>query len=350
MAKKGRKIKWGVIGAGGIADRRTIPGMKLAKNSTLEAIMDVANVEALAKKHKVKKYTNKIKDIVNDKEIDAVYIATPANLHLKQIKAVAEAGKHILCEKPLTLSIKESKEAVKICAKNKVRLQEGYMMKFHGAHQEIQKIIKKGTLGKVTYMRAQLACWFPPCGNWRQNPKKGGGGALIDMATHLYDLLQFFNGPIVKVGALTGNQVHNYKSEDASTTLVEFKNGAHATIDCFFNVPDNASRTRLEVYGSKGSIFTEGTIGQGDGGKAEGIFNKSLGGYDATQSKDGGAKFKAIPFKKINMYTAEVEYMADCILNRRKIAMSTGEEGIRIADITEKAYQSAKTGKFFKVK
>ncbi|MHC4871860.1 MAG: Gfo/Idh/MocA family protein, partial [Planctomycetota bacterium] len=342
MAKK--KIKWGVIGAGGIADRRTIPGLLKAKNSTLEALMDVANVEALGKKYKCKKATNKLKDIVNDPEIDAVYIATPVNVHLKQIKACAEAGKHILCEKPLTLKIKEAKEAVKICAKNKVRLQEGYMMKFHGAHQEIQKLIKKGSIGKVTYMRAQLACWFPPCNNWRQDPRKGGGGALIDMSTHLYDLLQFLNGPIVKVGALTGNQVHNYKSEDGSTTILEFKNGAQATVDCFFNVPDNASRTRLEIYGSKGAILTEGTIGQGDGGSAEGIFNKSVGGYDAVQTKGAQAKFKNIPFKKIDMYTAEIEYMADCILNRKKIRMSTGEEGIKIAEITEKAYQSAKTG------
>ena len=161
-------------------------------------------------------------------------------------------------------------------------------------------------------MRAQLSCWYPRIeGAWRQDPKLGGGGALIDMATHLYDLLEYFAGPIRRVAALVGNLVQDYKSDDASTTLLEFKSGAHATVDCFYCIPDEASRTRLEIYGSHGAILSEGTIGQSQGGKLEGLFGLGAAGYDAAQDKDVARKFQRIPFRAVNPYTAECEYFAE---------------------------------------
>ena len=138
-----------------------------------------------------------------------------------------------------------------------------------------------------------MSCWYPQIeGAWRQDPKTGGGGALIDMATHLYDLLEYFAGPIRRIAALTGNLVQDYRSEDASTTLLEFDSGAQATVDCFFCIPDEASRTRLEIYGSQGAILTEGTIGQSSGGKLEGILGLGDAGYDAAQNKDVVRKFQ----------------------------------------------------------
>ena len=91
------------------------------------------------------------------------------------------------------------------------------------------------------------------------------------MASHLYDLIEYFAGPIRKITALTGNLVQDYKSEDASTTLLELQSGAQATVDSFFCIPDEASRTRLEIYGSAGAVLAEGTIGQSGGGKVEAL-------------------------------------------------------------------------------
>lgn len=346
-----RKVKMGVIGACGIAYRRTIPGMVKAKNIELVAVMDIAGVEKVAKEFNVPKVYTKEKDIVNDPEIDAVYIATPVYLHLKHIKMAAEKGKHILCEKALCTNLKETEEAVKICKKNGVFLQEGYMMKFHGAHQKIKEIIKAGEIGKIVYIRAQLSCWYPPIkGAWRQDPKKGGGGALIDMATHLYDLIEFFTDERIKyVSAIANSQVHNYKSEDSSTTLLELTSGTHATVDCFFCIPDEASRTRLEIYGSQGSIFTEGTIGQSEGGIVEGISGLGNAGYDAKQSKDVVRKFRKINFKKINPYTAECEYFADCILRNKQPEINGPETSLHIAEVTEKAYISYRTKKILQI-
>jgi predicted dehydrogenase len=255
----------------------------------------------------------------------------------------AEAGKHILCEKPLALNAGEAREAVEACRRNKVLLQEGYMMKFHGAHQEIRRILDQGRLGRIVYLRAQLSCWYPRIeGAWRQDPRLGGGGALIDMATHLYDLLEFFAGPISRIVALAGHLVQEYKSEDASTTLVEFKSGAHGTVDCFFCIPDEASRTRLEIYGSRGAILSEGTIGQSERGRLEGCFSEAAAGYDASQKKDIEREFVRIPYKRVNPYTAECDYFARCILERRPPEINGGRNAVHIMSLVDKAYASWK--------
>jgi len=346
-----KKVRMGVIGAGGIAYRRTIPGMLKAKNIDLRAVMDVVRIKEIAREFDVRKAYSSEKDIIRDPDIDAVYIATPVYLHLKHIRMAAENGKHILCEKPITATLGEAREAASICRKNRVFFQEGYMMKFHGAHAKIREIIRDDKLGRVVYMRAQLSCWYPPIkGAWRQNPKKGGGGSLIDMATHLYDLLEFFMDERIKrVSAITNSQVQNYKSEDSSTTILEFESGTHATVDCFFCIPDESTRTRLEIYGSQGSIFTEGTIGQSVGGAMEGIFGLGEGGYEAKQSKDVARKFRSIHFRKINPYTAECEYFADCILKNREPVTNNLKNALHIMQVAEKAYSSYKLKKILRI-
>ncbi len=346
----GEKVRIGVIGAGGIAFRKTIPAMLKARNLRVTAVMDTTNVEKVAEAFRIRRAYNTVEDLLADPEVDAVYIASPVHCHLEQIELAATARKHILCEKPLTLDVAQTRRAIDVCRRKKVFLQEGYMMKFHGAHQVIRENISQGRLGKVVYLRAQLSCWYPPIpGAWRQDPKTGGGGALIDMATHLLNLLEFFVGPIRRLAALTGNLVHPYRSEDASTILAEFRSGAHATIDCFWCIPDEASRTRLEIYGSAGAIFTEGTIGQSVGGTMEGIFGLGSAEYDAAQNKDVARQFRPIPFKKINPYQAECEYFAQCILDGRPPEINGPVEALRMARLVEAAYRSAKKKVFIPV-
>ena len=154
------KVNFGVIGAGGIAYRKTIPGMLKAKNCRLVAVMDTVNVDRIAGELGVRGYAAEAELLANP-EIQAVYIASPANCHAKQIRMAARAGKHVLCEKPLTMSLKQTEAAVEECRRRQVFLQEGYMMKFHGAHAKIKQLIDEGKLGKIVYMRAQLSCWYP---------------------------------------------------------------------------------------------------------------------------------------------------------------------------------------------
>jgi len=347
---KKRPINFGVIGAGGIASRKTIPGLLEAKNCRLVAVMDPVGAAEIAARFGVPRSYARCEDLLADPEVEAVYIASPVAFHAEQIRLAAEAGKDVLCEKPLTMNLREGRAAVAACRKHHTFLQEGYMMKFHGAHRRIKELIDHGRLGQLVYLRAQLSCWYPPIrGAWRQHPKTGGGGALIDMATHLYDLLEYLAGPVKRVTALASRLVHPYQSEDASTTLLEFKSGAHATVDCFFCIPDEASRSRLEVYGSQGAILTEGTLGQGSGGRMEGLFGLGDAGYDAGQNKDAAHHFEPIPFHEVNPYTAECEYFAGCIARRQPPAINGADNALRSLRLTARAYAAAQSGRMLRI-
>lgn len=345
-----KKVKWGVIGAGGIADRRTIPGLLDAQNSELIALMDIANTEQLSEKYQVPCYKTE-EELLSEEGLDAVYIATPVHLHLEQIKKTASSGKHVLSEKPLCLNSADGEEAVAACKEAGVLLQEGYMMRFHGAHQRISEIIGNGEIGRPVYARAQLSCWYPKMeGAWRQIPAKSGGGALIDMATHLYDLLEMFLGRIKEVGALVSTQVQDYEVDDSATTVLRFESGTQATIDTFFCVPDAASRTRLEIYGDLGAVLTEGTIGQSSEGQLE-VYRESAGkGYEATQSKDVAASFQSEDFEVINPYTRQCELFAESILSgKEQVDVNSGESGLHILRVMEAAYESGRSGRFVEV-
>ncbi len=344
------KVKFGVIGAGGIARRKTIPGMLQAEHCELAAVMDVADVDSIAAEFSVPKAYSSEAELLDDPELQAVYIASPVHVHHDQIVAAAAKGKHVLCEKPVTSTVAQTESALAACRRAGVFFQEGYMMKFHGAHQLVREMIAAGKIGKIVYMRAQLSCWYPPIeGAWRQHPDLGGGGSLIDMATHLYDLLEYFAGPIKRVVALTGNLVQGYASEDAATTLLEFADGAQATVDTFYCMPDESSKTRLEIYGSKGSLLSEGTVGQSTGGQLEGIVGLGEGGYDAAQDKDTVRTFQSIDFPQINPYTAECDYFAECVLNNRPPEINTADNALHIMRVTEAAYASGREGKVIDV-
>ncbi|HPO10790.1 MAG TPA: Gfo/Idh/MocA family oxidoreductase, partial [bacterium] len=251
------KTKWGVFGSGGIARRRTIPeGILRASNAELVAVYDInpAANQAAAKEFGARACASEGELLKSD--CDIVYVATPADQHYAQVEHAAYAGKHILCEKPLGMTVEEAERMVRLCRERGVKLGVGFMMRFHAYHQAALKMIQDGQLGTPVLGRAQLSCWYPPIeGAWRQDPAKGGGGSLMDMGGHGIDLLEMFLGRVRKVSCLIGNLVHGYASEDTATVLLEFESGAKGIVDNLFNVPDASSRNRLELYGSRGSIL-----------------------------------------------------------------------------------------------
>ncbi|MFH2069173.1 MAG: Gfo/Idh/MocA family oxidoreductase [Candidatus Omnitrophota bacterium] len=344
-------VNWGVIGCGGIARRRTIPeGIVPAKNSCLTAVMD-ANLSVareMAKDLKVKSYDTET-ELLSDPEINAIYIATPAYLHAKQATAALRSGKNVLVEKPLSLTLFDCESVIKEAEKQGRKLGVGYMMRFHGFHQQLRVMISEGQIGKPVLGRAQLSCWYPPMeGAWRQNPELGGGGSLVDMGNHLIDLLEYvFQSPVTEINCFTGNLIQSYLSEDSALTTVRFQNGALGMVDAFFSIPDNSSRNFMEVYGSAGSVLAEGTIGQGSAGTARAFAEKEMKGYEADQkrSQSGGVDLK---FPLVNTYQAEVEEFANAILEDRKPAIS-GDDGLWSQKLVLAAYESARTGRVIKL-
>ncbi len=344
-------VKWGVIGAGGIARRRTIPeGIAKANNAKLVAVMDIDKkiVKEIADEYKVKAYT-KEEELLNDENVQAVYIATPVNLHCRQTMAAANKGKHILCEKSMAMTVEECEKMIEVCRKANVKLGLGYMMRFHTIHTRIKDMVQQGLLGRIVMARAQLSCWYPEIeGAWRQKKEFGGGGSLIDMGTHCIDLLEFImDDKVAEVSCFTGNLIQKYEVEDTAVVMIRFKNGAQGVVDNCFSIPDNSSKNMLEIYGTKGSILCKGTIGQGDEGEAISYIEEGKQ-YDADQQREPVASGKIIKTEPVNTYKAEVEHFSDCIINDTEPSIS-GEDGIWSQKVGLACYKSARTEKVIKL-
>ena len=340
-----RKVKWGAVGSGGIARRRTIPeGIVPADNAQLIAVYDInakANAEA-AEQFNAQTADNM--DELLKSDIEAVYIATPAGLHCRQVLACAAAGKHILCEKPLGMTVQEAEKMIAACKDAGVLLGTAFMMRFHTQHRAALEMIQAGKLGKLTYGRAQLSCWYPPIeGAWRQVPATGGGGSLMDMGGHCIDLMEMFFGNVKKVCCFINSTVHNYKSEDSAVAVLFFASGAIATVDNFFCIPDNSSKNVLELYGSAGSILAKNTIGQGDRGEMVAHIEQADTGYDAQQSREA-AQTQPITPEPANTYRAEVEEFSQAIFEGRQPSNSA-QLGLQSQKVLAACYESADTGK-----
>ena len=339
------KLKWGVIGCGGIAYRRTIPGMVRDENSELVAVMDT-NFE-LAKQVRDEfhvPYAFDTEDaLLALDELDAVYIATPVFCHKEQVMKAAAAKKHILLEKPMGLTVEESREIAAYCEAQGVKLGVGLMMRFNNLHEEVRDLIADGKLGDIVSMRAQFTCWYPEMpGVWRQSKKLAGGGALMDMGIHCIDLLCYMSGMNVsEVTALMGNQIFKYEVEDAASVIMRMENGALAYVDAAFNIPDDATTCKLEIYGTGGSLVLSGSLAQEEAGEGSLIFSDTTKGYDAQQNR-GKVSSKTLTAAGGNLYTKEVAGFAKAVLNDTPVPISAAD-ALRDQLIVEAAYESAQT-------
>ena len=262
-------IKWCVIGAGGIADRRAIPALLENEDSELVAVMDrVPQVaEAIGKKYGVPYFLTE-EEMLASVECDAVYIGTPVMCHYQQALTALKYGKHVFLEKPVAFNGKESRALVDAFKKANKQITIGYMMKYHNLHEQAKTLISNGKIGQVNTVRAQFTCWYPDIeGAWRQKKSLGGGGAIMDLGVHCIELLEFLlDDEICDVKALYSTRTFSYEVEDGAVIAFKTKGGVLGHIDVNFNVPDSASESKLELYGSKGYIICKGTMGQEESG------------------------------------------------------------------------------------
>lgn len=345
-------VKWGVIGAGGIADRRTIPeGIIGSSAAELVAVQDVAEdlIKEVAAKYGVPGYVSEY-DLLNDPNVEAVYIATPTHLHHAQVMAAAEAGKHVLCEKPMALSVEQCEEMIEECESRGVKLGVNFMMRFHACHQLLRSMVAENKVGTTVMGRAELTCWYPPIpGAFRQDPQLGGGGSFIDMGNHCADLLEFiFGSRAAEVMCYTANLVQDYATEDTAVAMLKLENGAVCVVDALFNVPDAAARWPLEVYGSKGVVYSNATIGQGSEGKLVTLLETGDKDYDAAQVKDEGSLEKIITPDVVNIYQAHIDGFCDAVVNDTTPPVP-GEDGLWSQKLMTACYESARSGKAVKV-
>lgn len=337
-----QKVRWGVIGAGGIADRRTIPGMMLCDNAELVAVMEINRelAEKCRAKWGCKKAYDNEADLLADPEIDAVYIASPVFLHAKQAMAAADAGKHILIEKPLAMTAEEGQKVADYCRGKGVKIAAGLMMRFGAYVRAMKQAVAEGKIGKPVSAYTQFTCWYPDMpGNWRQSKKSGGGGAMMDMGVHCIDLLQYILGSEVKaVSAFHDTLSFHYDVEDSSTVMLRMENGTQCVVQSNFNIPDEAAKWRIEIFGDRGRLLGDGVIGQVDGGTLDAMFLGEQGGYDAKQdNKDGERTEIRVEFG--DAYAREVSSFSNSILTGAPVEVPA-EEAVQVQKIMEAAYRS----------
>ncbi len=346
-------VKWGVIGCGGIADRRTIPeGFMPSPLAEVVIVQDAAEdrAKAVAEKYGVQQWSTDEKAVVEHPQVEAVYIATPTHLHHKHVLMAAEAGKHVLCEKPLALNVDQAEEMVRACRDAGVKLGVNFMMRFHACHQWLKDAVAAGRLGKPVLAKAELTCWYPPIpGAFRQDPALGGGGALIDMGNHCIDLIEYLFGQKVRrVSCFTANLVQDYPSEDTAALIAELDGGAIAMVNALFNVPDAAAKNMLMLYGSRGGAYTFGTIGQDSTGQINALLDVPELAYDAAQVRTEAPEEETIVPEVRNIYQAHVDAFCQAIADDTEPPIP-GEEGLWSQKVIAACYESARTGRTVEV-
>ena len=249
-------VRWGVLGAGSVAQRRVIPAMNALDGCEVGALMvrDPDRARGLANQFGVPRSFDSATALIEDPDTDAVYISSPPSLHCEQVEAAARAGKHVLCEKPMALSTGECRTMIDACSAADVHLQICFVLRGWPIYTRVREMLASGHLGQIVEARAHLAKWTPrKKGEWRLDPDQGGGGVLIDVGSHYIDLFRFLIGDLSRVAAMTSSNVFDAGVEESAFMLFEFASGAHASIVATGAVP--YSGNVLEIFGTKGALL-----------------------------------------------------------------------------------------------
>jgi predicted dehydrogenase len=191
--------------------------------------------------------------------IDSVFVSSVNAHHHEQIIKAAEAGKDILCEKPIALNSKQAEEMVEACKQNNVLLAINYVHRVHPHVIKAKEIIKNQIIGKLVTVNVSFNINFSPGSNFRFNKDLSGGGALRDLGTHLIDILRFFGGEISEIKGIMDNIIYTSEVEDFANAIVKFEKGGYG----YFNVSYNCKKAfnRIEILGHQGAISIENLIG-----------------------------------------------------------------------------------------
>lgn len=258
----GRKVRWAIVGTGGIA-RRTVGDLRLCDDAEVVAIASRRRetADAFARDWSLPFAFDDYAALCASPDVDAVYIGTPHATHFDYACAALRAGKHVLCEKPLTMTADEARELGRIAAERRVFLMEAMWMKFSPAVQRAVELVAEGTIGEPRFVQAGLGYPVPPDGPRRFWDAALGGGALYDMGVYTVTLAQMFLGEPVEVSATGAMRADGVDLEEAIT--LRFASGALAQLatSITFLIPP-----RGWLGGTRGSIdfgeqlFSPGTL------------------------------------------------------------------------------------------
>lgn len=320
------KLKWGLIGAGDIVRKRVAPALKNSETGELFAVSRhrAELAKSFAEEFGAKKHYADWREMLADKEIDAVYVATPVYLHKEQTLAAARAGIHVLCEKPMALNAAECNEMIAECQANKVKLGIAYYRHFYPVINRIKEIIAAGEIGKVAVAQMNAFEYLEMSPDdprhWFLEKEKSGGGPMMDFGCHRLEVLNNLFGAVNSVKSIISSDIFKREVEDTALTILYYQSGVCANLTVTHAAVE--SQDTLEIFGTKGSIRVP-------------VLNKGTIHIAAS----GSERTEVHPPHK-NIHQPLIEDFAESILKNRNPQV-TGETGKIIAALEDEIYKNS---------
>jgi predicted dehydrogenase len=329
-----RLVNIGLIGCGGISRSHIDAYMALKNKTRLVAVCDAVEEKAKAtmKNVRAETYFLDYRKLLENKDIEAVDICLPHDLHSPVAVAAAEHGKHVLCEKPIARSLEEADAMIAAAERNRVKLQIGENFRFIPEVMKARQLIQDGTIGEVFLAKTDCV-GFPTdlaSSVWKLDASRVGGGVVIDSGIHFIDIMRWLVGEVSYVTAFLNRIVRKEISgEDTGCILFKHINEAISMLTLTWAARRVKGENLFKIYGSKGMIVNgEGSV--------------------ILLMADNPDGFSKINIEPKDSFTAEIEHFADCIIQDSEPLMS-GKEARRDLELVLAAYTSAKKGKTIKV-
>ncbi|NJD03520.1 MAG: Gfo/Idh/MocA family oxidoreductase [Ruminiclostridium sp.] len=341
-----KELGFGIIGCGMISNWHA-EAIRAIRATRLVGVTDTNEKSAFefAQKNSTVVY-HSVEDLLASPEINVICICTPSGMHAPLSVKAANAGKHILLEKPMALNLKEADEIIAACEANNVKMEVISQLRFADAVKQLKNIVMRGDLGRLVsgdiYMKYYRSQEYYDKGGWRGTWKMDGGGALMNQGIHGIDLLQYIMGPVKSVFAYARTLARAIEVEDTAAAILEFKSGALGVIQATTSIYPGSPR-RLEINGSKGTIvLEEDSIASWTVEGCEMPEDIALGHTNSKASRDPAAF-------SIEGHIRQFNDMADAIRNDRKPLVDQ-YEGRKSIEIIMSIYESSRTGKVVEFK
>jgi myo-inositol 2-dehydrogenase / D-chiro-inositol 1-dehydrogenase len=339
-----QRTKVAILGAGFITDIHVESYHRFIPEAEVVAVYarNPDKAKAFAQKHNIAKWYSDVDTIINESDCEIVDICLPNYLHADACIKAAKAGKHIIIEKPLAVTLEEADAMIDACKKAGVKLMYAEELCFAPKYERVRHLVKEGAVGEV-YMLKQSEKHSGPHTDWFYDVNLAGGGVLMDMGCHAMEWFRWMlgNAKAKSVYASMSTVLHKErtKGEDNSVVIIEFENGVTAVAENSW-AKHGGMDDRSEVHGTGGVIYADLFMGNS-------AISYSKHGYGyAMEKADTTVGWSFTVFEEVfnQGYPHELKHFVDCVRNNKE-PLVTGEDGRVVLEILYAAYASAGQGK-----